>query len=219
MRPERTPLSIFNSCSMAWLFFKQPLGQRRQWCLRPLSYVSSVKISSCLTRGMYSAKGGFFFGQHFECCISLCMSLGSLLLTIEPFFYLDVSENRGTPKSSILIGFSIINHPFWGTPIFGNTHLISNTSWQFSVMDLAWVESYPLDFPWIPGLWPSQNPFFARTKIAIPNAEEHTPDFNNQFVWCKSCANKIFLLILSDRLKHHLSNHQPNISWPKRYAK
>ena len=26
---------------------------------------------------------------------------------------------RGTPKSSILIGFSIINHPFWGTvPLF-----------------------------------------------------------------------------------------------------
>ena len=32
------------------------------------------------------------------------------------------SENSGTPKSSILIGFSIINHPFWGTSIFGNTH-------------------------------------------------------------------------------------------------
>ena len=29
----------------------------------------------------------------------------------------------GPPKSSILIGFSIINHPFWGTPIFGNTQL------------------------------------------------------------------------------------------------
>ena len=28
-----------------------------------------------------------------------------------------VSKNSGTPKSSILIGFSIINHPFWGTPI------------------------------------------------------------------------------------------------------
>ena len=27
------------------------------------------------------------------------------------------------PKSSILIGFSIINHPFWGTSIFGNTHM------------------------------------------------------------------------------------------------
>ncbi len=34
-----------------------------------------------------------------------------------------VSKNRGTPKSSILIGFSIINHPFWGTIIFGNTHI------------------------------------------------------------------------------------------------
>ena len=36
---------------------------------------------------------------------------------------MDVSENSGTPKSSILIGFSIINHPFWGPPIFGNTHM------------------------------------------------------------------------------------------------
>ena len=34
-----------------------------------------------------------------------------------------VSENSGTPKSSILIEFSITNHPFWGTPIFGNTHV------------------------------------------------------------------------------------------------
>ena len=36
---------------------------------------------------------------------------------------MDVSENSGTPKSSILIGFSIIIHPFWGIPIFGNTHV------------------------------------------------------------------------------------------------
>ena len=27
------------------------------------------------------------------------------------------------PKSSNLIRFSIINHPFWGTPIFRNTHI------------------------------------------------------------------------------------------------
>ena len=27
------------------------------------------------------------------------------------------------PKSSISIGFSIINHPFWGTPIFGNSQM------------------------------------------------------------------------------------------------
>ena len=40
-----------------------------------------------------------------------------------PKINMDVSENSGTPKSSILIGFSIINHPFWGTPIFGNIHI------------------------------------------------------------------------------------------------
>ena len=39
-------------------------------------------------------------------------------------WYMGVSKNRGTPKSSILIGFSIINHPFWGIPIFGNTHIL-----------------------------------------------------------------------------------------------
>ena len=37
--------------------------------------------------------------------------------------HVGISKNNGTPKSSILIGFSIINHPFWGTPIFGNTHI------------------------------------------------------------------------------------------------
>jgi len=31
---------------------------------------------------------------------------------------MDVSKNSGTPKSSILIGFSIINHPFLGYPYF-----------------------------------------------------------------------------------------------------
>ena len=40
---------------------------------------------------------------------------------------LDVSENSGTPKSSILIGCSIINHPFWGIPIFGNIQFFSET--------------------------------------------------------------------------------------------
>ena len=38
--------------------------------------------------------------------------------------HMGVSENSGTPKSSILIGFSIRNHPFWGTTIFGNTHMV-----------------------------------------------------------------------------------------------
>ncbi len=42
------------------------------------------------------------------------------------------SKNKGLkpPKSSILIGFSIINHPFWGTRIFGNTHIINPIGYQ-----------------------------------------------------------------------------------------
>ena len=36
---------------------------------------------------------------------------------------MDVSEKSGTPKSSILIGFSNVNHPVWGIPILGNTHI------------------------------------------------------------------------------------------------
>ena len=39
--------------------------------------------------------------------------------------HMNVSENSGTPKSSILIGFSITNYPFWGTTIYGNTHISS----------------------------------------------------------------------------------------------
>ena len=43
--------------------------------------------------------------------------------TVTKYSNMGVSKNSGTPKSSNLIGFSIINHPFWGTPIFGNTHI------------------------------------------------------------------------------------------------
>ena len=59
---------------------------------------------------------------------------------------MDVSENRSTPKSSIFIGFSIINHPFWGTLIFGNTHIkVSITSlmnfagWLFFPSSTYWL--------------------------------------------------------------------------------
>ena len=39
------------------------------------------------------------------------------------FYGFPTTANNGTPKSSILIGFSIINHPFLGTPIFGNIQI------------------------------------------------------------------------------------------------
>ena len=54
-----------------------------------------------------------------------CMTIHAIICYMYlKCIYMGVSKNRGTPKSSILIGFSIINHPFWGfSSIFGNTHI------------------------------------------------------------------------------------------------
>ncbi len=62
---------------------------------------------------------------HARSCLRSSTCIGWSLFLWEN--YLDVSKNNGTPKSSILIGFSINNHPFWGTryPYFWfNTHLL-----------------------------------------------------------------------------------------------
>ena len=47
-----------------------------------------------------------------------------------------VSKNNGTPKSSMLIGFSIINPPFGGTPIFGNAHIAKSMINLFSTFGI-----------------------------------------------------------------------------------
>ena len=62
-----------------------------------------------------------------------------VLRDIDIFIYIyGCSKNNGTPKSSILIGFSIINHPFWGinTPIFGNTHI------YIYIIDIFFIHKY-----------------------------------------------------------------------------
>ena len=60
--------------------------------------------------------------------VAMCKTWEWRSPSILSWWYMDVSKNRGTPRSSILIGFSIINHPFWGTPIFGNIHMINLVS-------------------------------------------------------------------------------------------
>ena len=54
------------------------------------------------------------------------------------YIYMGVSKNKGTPKSSILIRFSTINHPFWGTPIFGNTHIYIYIGFVLDVLTHIW---------------------------------------------------------------------------------
>ena len=52
-----------------------------------------------------------FCQQHFGRCVHVGMPCVG-----------DQKQHREDPYIH-LIGFSIINHPFWGTPIFGNTHV------------------------------------------------------------------------------------------------
>ena len=69
----------------------------------------------------------FFWGATFRWTTGKYLKIGDQL---------DVSENSGTPKSSNLMGFSIINHPFWGTPIFGNTQLVLKDLFGSSLLTL-----------------------------------------------------------------------------------
>ena len=49
----------------------------------------------------------------------------------------EISWNRGTPQSSfILIGHTLISHPFWGSPISGNRHIS-----QCRAIEKDWLET------------------------------------------------------------------------------
>ena len=100
---------------------KMPLGFSRlcaEACLlRALWRVST----SAQTTQLFVPKGAM--GSH-----RWAMVCDSLRLNSHQH-YKDVSENLVPPNSPnhpILIGFSIINHPFWVTPVFGNHHKGSN---------------------------------------------------------------------------------------------
>ena len=74
-------------------------------------------------------------------------NMGYMLGAQRPNFYkrVYISKNRGTPKSSILIGFCIINHPFRGTPIFGNTQNMSGLTPLPLFLPL---ENSPMNWDW-----------------------------------------------------------------------
>ncbi len=66
------------------------------------------------------------------------------------FVSMGVSKNNGIPKSSIFIGFSIVNHPFWGTTIFGNIpillveYLSCKANWHTFAFCMLWLRVLPL---------------------------------------------------------------------------
>ena len=90
-----------------------------KWPVRvpKLSWSIDIYRKDCLVPvGIEKVEKDRFHGRAcvFVQCVSWCL-------------YMGVSKNKGTPKSSILIGFSIINHPFWGVfPLFLETPICFN---------------------------------------------------------------------------------------------
>ena len=68
------------------------------------------------------------------------------------FSNMGVAVNGGFSRQIIhlIIGFSIINHPFWGTTIFGNTHMLvlfANPGYEFHANRLR-LQVFGLRFRW-----------------------------------------------------------------------
>ena len=77
---------------------------RMEICVKP------GPSKTCLVLGTLGS--GFGFGLDSGTCSNRKVAESATLENM------GVSENRGSPKSSILIVFSIINHPSWRIPIF-----------------------------------------------------------------------------------------------------
>ena len=72
------------------------------------------KMNACIFQNVEAR----FFNQRLE-----LGSQNTICSYNHHLLQMDVSKTSGTPKTSILIGFSIINHPFWGTTILGNIQI------------------------------------------------------------------------------------------------
>ena len=63
------------------------------------------------------------------------MEEAGLLHLLALDYYMGVSKNNGTTKSSILIGFPL-NHPFWGYPFFLETPIFVSITRLFHSLQL-----------------------------------------------------------------------------------
>ena len=146
--------------------------------------------------------------SHASCevhAFSWCICQGPSF-TQEIWYYIGVSKNNGTPKSSILIGFSSINHPFWGNPIFGNTHMyfhhhLRDPHLPFSIEKETHFHLYPAKWlhqwntwPWSP--WKRTNGTWTKRQTST----------------MPSCLNSICQVsfsCVSNRVMWTLYNKQP----------
>ena len=101
---------------------------------------------------------------------------------------MDVSENNSTSKSSILIGFSIINHPFWGYPYFWNPSYLPCFG-CFESPSFCW--SYPL------GLAAKARAFELGAKTLVPGGAERR-------VLCRWLMTKLYFAQVDEKAQKNL---------------
>ena len=95
-----------------------------------------------------------------------------------------VSKNKGTPKSFILIGFSIINHSFWDTPIFGNTHI----ALEYEFGNAGWL-SMPINFRICRWVLPLTNRVLWRTSTISIHEQFSPENVPNKLNMADICVN------------------------------
>ena len=82
------------------------------------------------------------------------MNVAGKLLQQSSWTNMRVFWNGGTPKWSILMIFSIVNHPFWGTTTYGNPHMclkylpadIISSMWTSPPSCESWIQVSKVDF-------------------------------------------------------------------------
>ena len=73
----------------------------------------------------------------------------------------------GFPKSSILIGFSIRNHPFWCTTVFGNTHFKRYVSFREIIFFRTWSLTEITFITWCAIHWTYPSSWLRQTNTAM----------------------------------------------------
>ena len=114
MKPKKTFNQTQINYPRCWYNFRADLEKFETW--------KTAVVSSCSIHHLFTEpRPG----------INMSSNLHSSMIENLWEEHVGVSKNRDTPKSSILIGCSIINPPFWDTPIFGNTHVfLVSCFWQ-----------------------------------------------------------------------------------------
>ena len=128
------------------------------------------------------------FGSLGFCMVFLCAMVKTYIYIYHIWMFPKIADFP--PKLSILIGFSIINHPFWGT-LFLETPIYSagNTDktlffWEVLLPSLKLIlrtfskgpyeTSFQLSI-FLGGVIQSHHPTLPRTNIAIENGKGSSP--------------------------------------------